>query len=380
MSSTAPSSTAFCPPPRLSSLLEFAVSGLERMFRPNLGMFCHRVVKSNGRLILDGVSPRYTAMTLLGLNRYAAVGGQQPYGVAGLAASLVRRTEWIENSGDLGLSLWLCAQAVPDELEAVLAEMSPRAALATCPAARRGSTMEMAWLLTGLAEAMRARPSLQGALTAYAADCCARLVRNQGTHGLFGHVQSGRGVRQRLRARIGSFADQVYPIYALCAYLRAQPDGQSLERATSCARAICANQGALGQWWWHYDSGSGRVVQRYPVYSVHQDAMAPMALHALSDAGGPSMLGPIARGLDWIYGANEAGLDLRDPATQLIWRSIRFRGRVRMIQQEARLFALGGAASATCLEVLEECRPYHLGWLLYALARVAATPTEGHLC
>lgn len=361
-------------PSRLPALLEFAVSGLERMFRPDLGVFCHRVVNLGGRLVMEGVSPRYTAMTLLGLNRYEAFVGRQPYPIRDLAASLVRRTDWIENAGDIGLSLWLGAQVVPDELDSLLGRLSPRTALNDCPVARSGSTMEVSWLLTGLAEAMRALPRLQGDLSASAAECYALLVGNQGSHGLFGHLQSGSGAAGRLRGRIGSFADQVYPICALSTYVHVHPDGEFLRRATACARSICGHQGALGQWWWHYDSSSGRVVQRYPVYSVHQDAMAPMALHALADAGGPSFPGAIAHGLEWIYGQNELRLDLRDSTTGLVWRSIKFTGRARMIQQEALLFARGGAASAAGLHVLEECRPYHLGWLLYAFARAATSP------
>ncbi len=52
------------------------------------------------------------------------------------------------------------------------------------------------------------------------------------------------------------------------------------------AAAICGLQGPEGQWWWHYDTRNGSVVEGYPVYSVHQHAMAPMALLDLREAGG----------------------------------------------------------------------------------------------
>ena len=40
-----------------------------------------------------------------------------------------------------------------------------------------------------------------------------------------------------------------------------------------CAHGLCQAQGALGQWWWHYDSLRGRVFEGYPVFSVHQHGM-----------------------------------------------------------------------------------------------------------
>ena len=42
----------------------------------------------------------------------------------------------------------------------------------------------------------------------------------------------------------------------------------------------------MGEWPWHYDSVTGRVVSRYPVFSVHQHAMGPMMLFAASEATG----------------------------------------------------------------------------------------------
>ena len=67
----------------------------------------------------------------------------------------------------------------------------------------------------------------------------------------------------------------------------------------------------MGQWWWHYDSLTGNVFQRYPVYAVHQHGMAPMALFALADAARLDFSQSICNGLAWIYGGNnELAVDL----------------------------------------------------------------------
>ena len=124
------------------------------------------------------------------------------------------------------------------------------------------------------------------------------------------------------RGHVGSFANQVYPLQAL-ARLHASSDDQSaLAAASAVAEAICTAQGESGQWWWHYDSRLGTVVEGYPVYSVHQHSMAPMALMDLVDAGGESHLDSIRRGLGWLARPPETGeaLVLDDPP--ITWRKV----------------------------------------------------------
>ena len=82
----------------------------------------------------------------------------------------------------------------------------------------------------------------------------------------------------------------MYPIQALARLHRSADDPEALAVAGTVAGAICSAQGAGGQWWWHYDSRTGAVVEGYPVYSVHQHAMGPMALLDLADAGGDGHL------------------------------------------------------------------------------------------
>jgi hypothetical protein len=196
------------------------------------------------------------------------------------------------------------------------------------------------------------------------------LVRNQSTHGLFGHCARTRTLQGRMRGRIGSFADQVYPIYALTRFAQAFDEPAALAQATSCADAICQAQGPMGQWWWHYDASTGHVFQRYPVYAVHQEGMAPMALFALGEATGRDFGGAIGNGLAWIGGANELHRDLRDDASSVVWRDIARRNALRAYARElwGYLRSDGGAVSADDLSLNCECRPYELGWLLYAYA------------
>ena len=149
------------------------------------------------------------------------------------------------------------------------------------------------------------------------------LVTNQGPSGGFGHQSREGTLKGWLRGRVGTFADQAYPIYALSRMAQAYDMDESLSRALRCADVICSAQGSLGQWWWHYDSEKGSVLGRYPVYSVHQHAMGPMALFALQDVSKRDYSEPIYRGLEWIEHKNELGCDMRDGEAKLVWRCIR---------------------------------------------------------
>src|SRR6185436_6781341 len=141
--------------------------------------------------------------------------------------------------------------------------------------ARERRTMELAWFLAGISES--AGVSKEHRLLAdVAAKTHLLLKENQESSGLFRHASSRNSLSGWMRSRIASFADQIFPIYALARFYGVFGDDAGLQSAISCAEKLCELQGLLGQWWWHYDAVEGRVIGRYPVYSVHQDGMVPM--------------------------------------------------------------------------------------------------------
>jgi hypothetical protein len=116
------------------------------------------------------------------------------------------------------------------------------------------------------------------------------------------------------------------------------------------------------------------VVERYPVYSVHQHAMAPMVLLDLWEAGGADHRRAVARGLEWLRTHPETLDELVSERHGLVWRKV---GR-----REPRKTARAAGALTTSMRpglrlpgldrllppgpIDHECRPYELGWLLYA--------------
>lgn len=338
------------------------------MYDPGERLFCRRSIVTGDRIVYEGLSVRYTIIALLGLARLAAAGGRSPVDIEAAIPGLVGRVGQSRDIGDTGLLLWLLALSDPDGLPSRIRGMQLQALWESYRESRADQTMELSWFLTGLSLAARAcRGGPAASLSAIAGEVYRLLRGNCGRHGIFGHRSRGPGPG-RIRARIGSFADQVYPIYALSRYGEVFDNREAVKTALDCAARICRLQGPRGQWWWHYDRESGRAIGRYPVYSVHQDGMAPMALAAAGRAGGRDFSKEIDSGLDWIVGANELGRDLIDRDRKLIWRSF-YQGRFRRyVGEAAAILGLEEIVGPGLLKILYECRPYHLGWVLYAFA------------
>jgi hypothetical protein len=351
---------------RVSQLIGVAIRGLEPMYDSDKKLFCFRLQQTSQGLVREGISQRYTIMTLLGLLRAESAGFQSTISVPNTLNCLLNDTAWLDNIGDLGLLLWACALSSKEDLARFYAIFNLERALERYPDVRNRLTMELSWFLTGLAHAngvIRQQPS-----------CLARLAHetyglvraNQGEYGIFGHMDRWSSLLGIVRGRVGSFADQVYPIYAMAHFARVYEIEEARREALRCASAICRLQGPLGQWWWHYDSVTGDIIERYPVYSVHQHGMAPMALLALGSTGEGDFDEHIQKGLKWIGGTNELQLGLEDKSSSIIWRSIH---QPRLRSYCARLCTLlQRECSVGSLRVLRECRPYELGWLLYAFA------------
>jgi hypothetical protein len=326
------------------------------------------MVHTESGMKAEGISHRYSLITLMGLHKFARAGGPAPIGMDAALGALVPETSWVESAGDLGLLLWLCGLAAPERIEQLIATHNLTGALDRFPDVRERKTMELSWILAGLAHAALARPELSGKLTPLARSIFAIIEGNRGAQGVFGHQAQQGGIKGMVRGSLGSFADQVYPIYAFAWASRAFGWNEALLHSLACADAICKAQGALGQWWWHYDAKTGEAVGKYPVYSVHQHGMAPMALFALHDVAQADCQKEIYRGLEWIYGQNELKIDMRDTTSDVVWRCIRPTKSRQYLDQALSILNMGRGEEIGNLRILKECWPYELGWLLFSFA------------
>ena len=348
-----------------------ATRGLVPMFDQQKQLFCYTLKKTEHGMEPEGVSERYTMMTLMGLHRLEQAGGVSPIEINSVLRTLLDNLDWVKDIGDLGVLLWMCALVAPDRLAELEGRIDLDTALVRYRGAKRGVTMELAWFLTGLSNWALACPESLPRLRELAFKTLALLTKNRGDQGFFGHLARNASLAGMSRGRIGSFADQVYPIYAMARFFQAYQDESAIQMALQTGRGLCNAQGSLGQWWWHYDSVTGRVLEGYPVFSVHQHAMAPMTLFALGEAADCDFGPWIYRGLTWINAKNELSFNMEDDAAEVIWRC-QYRPTSQMKIYLKAAFNRRNDNTAyepnKGLKVLFECRPYELGWLLYAFA------------
>src|SRR4051812_8969007 len=173
---------------QIAPLVESALKGVVPMFHPERNLFCYRLKRTPKGLEREGVSHRYTLITLIGLLRAESAGLPSPVDVRAVLAELDQNLSWITSAGDLGLYLWLCALAASDGLRQVITKLDLDTALDRYPDARGRQTMELAWFLSGLAHLRLANQSGQSDFTDLAFRTYRLLEANQGPHGLFGHL------------------------------------------------------------------------------------------------------------------------------------------------------------------------------------------------
>lgn len=346
-------------------LRRLAISGLKRMYIPEKRIFVFRLGRENGLVIPAGISRRYTAIVLLGLAEESEstvsdiLSGQSAHDVCD---ALNRDISIVTNLGDVALTLWAARLHDYSRVKKVRERL-----ITLRPADDPYPLVEIAWALDALCSDVDFPDStLKKRIAQRLMDSFNR------KYSVFPHLlgDSGKGVR----SIVSCFADMVYPIQALAHYHALTGDQQALDIAEQCALKICHLQGEDGQWWWHYDRRTGEVIEGYPVYSVHQDSMAPMALLAVQNAGGSDFTMEIARGLEWLRYSPEINTSLIDDDEGVIWRKVARRepGKISRYAQ-----AIACRARPTLrvpymdsllppVAVDYESRPYHMGWILYS--------------
>ena len=340
-----------------------------RMYRPEVGLFMFRLRRDRNGIVSEGISRRYTSIALIGLAGEeesvvsAVLGGE---GLRDVCERLAGGISQTGNLGDAALAFWAsCAVGYPDRRE--LRERVVRLESAK----RVHPTVEVAWALAALCNDP---DSSSGELREKLAR---RLIASfNARSGVFPHRIGENGAGPR--SHVSCFADMVYPIHALSLFHGMSGDRAALDAAGRCAMRICGEQGHAGQWWWHYDLRTGNVVEPYPAYAIHQDAMAPMALFALREAGGADFGAHVSRGLSWLASSPELdGGSLIDRDADIIWRKVARRepGKLsRYVQALASrihpsLRVPGLERMFPPVAVDFEDRPYHPGWFLYAFPR-----------
>ena len=135
------------PQTTIRRFVDLAVRGLVPMFDEQKQLFCFSLKKTNDGMVREGLSPRYTMMTLMGLHRLEQAGGVSPIDIKSVLQALLTNLDWIKDIGDLGVLLWMCALVAPDRLTELEGRIELETALVRYRSAKQGVTMELAWFL-----------------------------------------------------------------------------------------------------------------------------------------------------------------------------------------------------------------------------------------
>ncbi len=352
----------------VSHLREMAIQALRRMYLPDDRAFCFCIRRVNGDDVVEGISRRYTATTLIGLATESEATIERILSNAGVhevCDALLADLDDMKDLGEVALALWAARS-----LNHPGADLALRRLQGMAPHERSYPTVEVAWCLTAMS--VPGDAATDHALAEKIANRLLASFRPQSE--LFPHWPHNADTPW-LRAHVTCFADWVYPVQALSHYHHATGNAEAIDTARRAARRMRGLQGPDGQWWWHYDVRTGRVVEGYPVYSVHQDSMAPMALLALQAACGEDSDAAIAKGLGWLASSPELNDEsLLDTDAGIIWRKV---ARKEPAKLSRRLQALASrthpalrvpllAQAIRPTRVDFESRPYHMGWILHA--------------
>ncbi|MFC1793344.1 hypothetical protein ACFL3Q_07135 [Planctomycetota bacterium] len=348
-------------------LRSIAVHLLARMYRPEERLFAFRLRRNGQGEILEGVSRRYTAIALIGLageDEHIVTQVLGNHSLEDVCDHLLKDIDLMEDLGEVALTTWAARMIkYPRTHKAIEALRRFDPIKVVYP------TIELSWALTALIIESDEVTDMA-------------LARNYATvlmdsfnlkTAIFPHGPIRKGL-SALCAHVSCFADFVYPIQALSYYYQVTKEKRAAEIACRCAEHMCELQGLDGQWWWHFDVRTGRTLEHYPVYSVHQDSMVPMVLSALSRACGQDHSVSIEKGLRWLAHPAEKTDSLIDKEHNAIWRSVARRepGRLVLGLQSAASY-VHPAIRVPGVDVLfppvlidYESRPYHMGWILHA--------------
>jgi hypothetical protein len=362
----------------LRRVLDGCVENLLLTYRPDEVLFPYSVRLGGDPFVDDFRRPeslRYTVNTFLGLLEAARAGiGEVSTGqVTEMVDSFVRRHgDALGSDADVGLLLLVLVEIGRTGKDAVRMVDRLRATFARSTSATF-DMQDLGWMIWGLAAASRA--DVPGAAE-LGRDVTSLVTRE------FVDPSSGmpRHVTARYRRNIVSFGSYTYFLRAMHEAARSFDDTTAHDLYLRGVRRALEIQGPQGEWPWLMDARTGIAFDVYPVFSVHQDSMAMLFLLPALDAGVPGVDEAIRKSLAWVFGANELEIEFYRYDPFFAYRSIERVERVPRLRRYVRALSYSvmkrpGAFGSASTRRNDECRSYHLGWILFAWAnRVGAAP------
>ena len=351
----------------LKDLIDISITSLNEMYLPEKYLFATKKRLQHDKIIIEGESLRYSLINLIGLYKADSHGIKITLDLENILKHHINNSDKVKGIGEIGLLLWASALISPEQTLSILPKINFHNILKQFKDSKDNYTTELSWFLIGLLLASTFNIKFKELINDLPIKVYQKLRTNYGGKGIFRHTGK-KSFKGFLGGHIGSFADQVYPIYAFSLYSQQMKNEEALLIANECAQKICEHQGEHGEWMWHYNANSGKVSGIYPIFSVHQDSMAPLALYAIQKASNTDFEKYIFKGLDWLEYENHLGINLVNRNFQSVWRSISPSNYHRKSKLLLNLLGLKTYKHFGNIDVLYESWSCHFGWILYAFA------------
>jgi hypothetical protein len=244
---------------------------------------------------------RAGAIVLLGLLRADEVGLEHPFSTGALRTRVLGDLAGPEaGPGELGLALWAESRAdggAVNEITGLVAGKLPKGF-------ERVPLKKLAWLVSGLTEAstrVGGGPELDSLLERAEAALISRCVAATGFMSDHHH---------RIGGGMTPVSGQFHALTALCQLARAGR-GPAQEPSARLLAALLEIQREDGSWPGIVDPTRGEAAALYPVFTVTQVALAPIALRLGREIGlAGDTESASAAGISWANGNNRLGFDL----------------------------------------------------------------------
>jgi hypothetical protein len=364
-------------PSQNSPLVNYALSGLQKCWLPEHGRWSH-IYHLDGRRSPNQSVPQsdvfYTLNVLLGMSRLV----EAPDGMDASEVfhrNVAQLTKLPVPTYAFGMALWTAAELGLDLPEEVARRLSRL--LREQREWEMFRAQDLGMLLTGIvAQARKGQTEwhgFAGPLFSFLWD------RYHSDSGLFFDTSSG------FRRRFASFATQIYLSIACYHYGEFAGSPQAIAAANACARKLIDLQGPRGEWPWFFDARSGRVLDFYEVYSVHQYGMAPALLELAEHHNVRGAREALVKGFHWVLGENQLGQSMLVPELGLSIRSqvrknelMTKTPRILRAVKNAYLGISSGLIESSDLALRLECRSYELGWILWSFGQRSDLPELTH--
>jgi hypothetical protein len=354
----------------INDLVQLAIHGLNDLYHESNLEFSERKILNNNIITIKGMNVRYTLINLIGLHKAASndftISIKSRIDLKSILRNQITNLSHYESAGDIGLLLWAASLISPDDINTILPKINFGNILNIYNDAKTKNTMELSWLLIGILMASTFNKTFKSSISNLPSKLYQVLRNNYRGNGVFKHI-SNESLNGKLKNNAGNFADQVYSIYAFVLFSKIMKYEEALLIAEATAQKICELQGNNGEWMWQYSSKNGDVISQYPIYSIHQDALAPIALYSIQAATGKSYEKYIFKGFDWLF-KNPLSTDMVCNKHNAVWDGMGPDKTYRKVKSILSNLGIIKNIEYKNLKVFKECSSFHLGWLLYAFA------------